>query len=102
MIHVVATVALSPGSQERFLAEFRRNAVLVRAESGCLEYFATADVASGLARQGPIRADVVTILERWADLEALAAHATAAHMLTYRQRVAELVASASLQVLEEL
>jgi quinol monooxygenase YgiN len=99
VIHVVATVELRPQARERFLAEFETLKPAVRAEQGCLEYCAYIDVASGLAPQIPLRPDVVTIIEKWASLSALAAHAIAPHMQAYRQRVAHLVQSTSLQVL---
>jgi quinol monooxygenase YgiN len=100
MIHVIATVEVSPGRREAFLAEFRRLVPLVRAEAGCLEYGPAVDVASGLPAQGPPRDDVVTILERWEGLGALRAHLAAPHMQEYRGRVKDLVRHVRLQVLE--
>ena len=52
-----------------------------------------------LPAQVPLRPDVVTIIEKWASLNALAAHAVAPHMQAYRKRVAHLVLKTSLQVL---
>ena len=42
---------------------------------------------------------MVTIIEKWASLPALAAHAVAPHMQTYRLRVADYVVKTTLQVL---
>jgi quinol monooxygenase YgiN len=100
MIYVVATVTLKPDRREHFLAEFNQVSADVRREVGCWDYFATSDIASGLARQGGLRADVVTILERWRDLSDLQAHSTAPHMLRFREKVKELVISTELQVLQ--
>ena len=99
MIHVVATVELHPHSRQNFLAEFETVTAAVRAEDGCHEYAAYIDTPSGLPAQVPLRPDVVTIIEKWASLEALGAHAVAPHMLAYRKRVAHLVVKTSLQVL---
>ena len=99
MIHVVATVELRPQSRELFLAEFQALEPLVRAEEGCREYCEYIDVPSGLGPQIPLRPNVVTIIEKWASMDALAAHAIASHMQAYRQRVAHLVLKTSLQVL---
>jgi quinol monooxygenase YgiN len=99
LIHVVATVELHPNSRSNFLAEFATVEPLVRAEEGCLEYFACVDQPSGLSAQIPLRPDVVTIIEQWASVNALAAHAVAAHMKAYRQRVGHLVMKTTLQVL---
>jgi quinol monooxygenase YgiN len=101
LIHVVATVELHPNSRSNFLAEFAIVEPLVRAEEGCLEYCACIDQASGLAAQVPMRPDVVTIIERWSSVHALGAHAVAAHMKSYRQRVAHLVMKTTLQVLSK-
>jgi quinol monooxygenase YgiN len=99
VIHVIATVELRPQARQQFLAEFQTLKPLVRAEEGCLEYCEYIDVPSGLGPQIPLRSDVVTIIEKWASMEALAAHAIASHMQAYRQRVVHLVLKTSLQVL---
>ncbi|MDE2251828.1 MAG: antibiotic biosynthesis monooxygenase [Gammaproteobacteria bacterium] len=99
MIVVVATVELRPGARERFLAELAALAPVVLRETGCIEYWPTVDVASGLGAQVPLRSDVVTIVEKWESLPALAAHAVAPHMQAYRLRVVDLVAKTALQVL---
>ena len=100
MIHVIATIQLHPGVRDRFLDEFRKLVPDVRAENGCLEYGAAVDVDSGLGPQLPLRPDVVTVVEKWADLDALRAHAKTPHMGAYRERVKAYVAGTSLQVLE--
>lgn len=99
MIAVVATVELRPGTRERFLAELAALAPEVRREAGCIEYTATLDMTSGLAAQLPLRTDVVTIIEKWDSLPALAAHAVAPHMQAYRLHVADYVVKTTLQVL---
>lgn len=100
MIHVVATIELQPGVRARFLEEFARLVPEVKAENGCLEYGAAVDVASGSPAQIPLRPDVVTVVEKWTNLDALRAHAVAPHMGAYRARVKELVVKTTLQVLE--
>ena len=99
VIHVIATVEVIPGKREALLAEFQKLVPLVRAEDGCLEYGPTIDVASGLAAQGSVREQVVTVVEKWTSLEALRAHTQAPHMLEYRARVKEMVGGVKLQVL---
>lgn len=100
MVHVIATVEVQPGKRDAFLAEFHRVVPLVRAEAGCLEYGPAIDVPTGLPAQVPLRADGVTVIEKWASLDALRAHLAAAHMLEYRTRVKELVVKVQLQVLQ--
>jgi quinol monooxygenase YgiN len=99
VIHVIATVTLRTGRRDHFLAAFNDVAAKVRCEAGCVEYFASVDVASGLPRQGDCRADVVTVLEKWIDLAALEAHSKASHMQEFRERCKYLIISSELQVL---
>ncbi len=99
MIHVIATITVKPGTRDAFLAEFHRIVPLVRAEVGCIEYGPTVDVASGMAVQGPLRANVAVIIEKWESLDALKAHTNAPHMAEYRVRVKDYVESVQLQIL---
>jgi quinol monooxygenase YgiN len=100
MIHVIATIELAAGQRGAFLGEFHKLVPLVRAEAGCIEYGSTVDVASGIGAQIALRENVVTVVEKWADLPALKAHLTAPHMQDYRGRVKDLVKSTTLQILE--
>lgn len=100
MIHVLATIELTPGSRPAFLQEFAALVPLVRAEDGCLEYGAAIDLATLLPAQGPVRENAVIVVEKWRDLAALEAHLMAPHMLAYRGRVKAMVTSTQLQVLE--
>jgi len=100
MIHVIATIEVAPGRREAVLAEFHKIVPLVRAEAGCLEYGPAVDVPSGIAAQVPPRDNVVTVVEKWASLDALHAHTVAPHMTEYRGRVKDLVVSIRLQVLQ--
>ena len=100
MIHVVATIALNPGTRPAFLEVFRRLTPLVRAEAGCIEYQATVDVPTTMAVQDGPRPDVVTVIEKWESVEALYAHSAAPHMTEYRDEVKDYVVGVSLQVTE--
>jgi len=100
MIHVIATIELNPNCREAFLEIFHRNVPQVRAEKGCLNYAPTVDIETGLAAQGPIRDNVVTIVEAWDGLEALQAHLGAPHMNDYRAQVKDLVRGVTIQVLQ--
>ena len=100
MIHVIATIDLNPGTREAFLAEFHKIVAPVRAEAGCLDYGPTVDADSGIAAQGGVRADVVTVVERWESLEHLQAHLVAPHMVEYRPKVKDFVKSVTLQILK--
>ena len=99
MIYVIATIDVAPGKRDQFVEEFRRIVPEVLAERGCLFYGPTVDTASGLARQLPLRDNVVTIVESWESLSDLHAHSVAPHMNAYRERVKDLVVGMQLQIL---
>lgn len=99
MIHVIASINLHPGTRDRFLREFAQLEPDVHAEAGCIEYGAAVDLECSARGQVPVRPDVVTVVEKWSSVEALAAHAMAPHMQAYRVRVKDFVIGVSLQVL---
>jgi quinol monooxygenase YgiN len=99
MIHVIAIITTHPGQRDTVLAHFRANVPAVLAEQGCIEYGATVDAEGApptLAKFGP---DTFVVVEKWADLAALAAHAAAPHMAAYAAKTRELVASRAIHVL---
>ena len=98
MIHVIATIEAAPGKLAEFLGEFRRIVPTVREEAGCLEYGPTVDIETDLEVVQARRADTVTVVEKWENLEALEAHLNAPHMLEYRQKVRDLVEAARVHV----
>ena len=100
MIHVVASINVRPGSLSRFLEIFKNNVPAVKAEKGCIEYRPTVDIDAGLAAQR-LDPETVVIIERWENLDALRNHLASPHMLTYREKVKDLVSSVTLNVLQE-
>ena len=100
MIHVIATIELQPDRREDFLKEFRALVPAVQAEVGCIAYGPTVDVETTIPAQGSPREHVVTVVEQWESLDALADHLMAEHMLAYRKKVKEMVVGMTLQVLE--
>ena len=100
MVYVIATIDLAPGRRSAFLAEFAKVAPLVHAENGCIEYVPAIDADTDIASQARMGPDRVTIVERWASVDALRAHDTAAHMLAYRGRVKEYIRGREIRILK--
>ena len=100
MINVIASIHVKDGRLSAFLEILKSNVPNVLQEDGCLEYLPTIDVPAGLAPQA-LNENVVTIIEKWAGLEALQAHLSAPHMLAYREEVKDLVEEMSVKVLAE-
>ncbi len=100
MIHVIATIKIIPGERENFLEAFRKLIPLVRAETGCLEYGPTIDVATSIDIQEPLRENVVTVVEQWESVQALEAHMIAPHMREYKEKVGAIMESVKIDVLQ--
>jgi len=99
MIHVIATIRIAPGRRDDFLDAFRKLMPEVKAEAGCIEYGSTIDVSSGLPPQPPVRDDVVTVVEKWQDLDALKRHLASPLVSKFLERSKELLAGLEIQVL---
>ncbi|MBY0336470.1 MAG: antibiotic biosynthesis monooxygenase [Acetobacteraceae bacterium] len=99
MIHVLAIITAKPGLREAVLREFRANMPAVHAEDGCIEYVPVVDAEGAGAAQTPVGPDSFVVVEKWASLEALKAHAAAPHMAAYAARVREMLASRVIHVL---
>ena len=100
MINVIASIRVKAGKVSSFLEIFKSNVPNVNKERGCIDYFSAVDIETGLPTQS-LDENIVTILEKWENLEALRSHLKAPHMLAYRERVKDLVESVSLKVLKQ-
>ena len=98
MIHVLAIITAKPGMRERVLEAFRANMPAVHAEEGCIEYGPAVD-ADGPPFQTKLGPDTFVVIEKWASLEALKAHAAAPHMAAYGAKVKEFLASRVIHIL---
>ena len=100
MIHVVAIITTQPGQRAKVLEAFKANTPAVLAEAGCIEYTATIDAAGMPIGPGTAGEDTFIVVEKWADLPALQAHAVAPHMKAYGAATKELLVSRKIHVLE--
>lgn len=100
MIHVVAVITAHPGQRAKILQAFLANTAAVRAEEGCIEYGATVDAKGFPAGPGSFGEDTFVVVEKWASLAALQAHAAAPHMKAYAAQVKDLTAKRLIHVLE--
>jgi quinol monooxygenase YgiN len=99
MIIVLASIKVKPGTRASFIEIFNANIPNVLAEDGCIEYAPTVDIATGLPPQ-QLDENIVTIVEKWASVEALQAHLVAPHMLSYKEQVKDIVLDVGLKVLQ--
>lgn len=99
MISVLASIRIQKGKRDAFLEIFNANVPKVRQEAGCLDYFPAVDIDAALPAQ-LLDEDVVTVIEKWQDLEALTMHLSSPHMLAYREQVKDLVQEVSIKILQ--
>ena len=98
-VHVVAVITAKPGRRADLLHAFQANVPNVHAEEGCIEYVATVDAEGAGEIQTPFGPDTFVVVEKWASLDALQAHAAAPHMAAYAAKTKDLIASRVIHVL---
>ncbi|HUA76227.1 MAG TPA: antibiotic biosynthesis monooxygenase family protein [Acetobacteraceae bacterium] len=99
MIHVVAMITAKPGMRADILRAFHENRPNVLAEAGCIEYGPAVDAEGAGAAQTPFGPDTFVVIEKWASLDALKAHAASAHMAAYAARTREKIAERKVHIL---
>ncbi|HYZ25966.1 MAG TPA: antibiotic biosynthesis monooxygenase [Geminicoccaceae bacterium] len=98
-VHVLAIITAKPGRRAEILAAFQANVPNVHAEDGCIEYVATVDAEGAGGVQTAFGDDTFVVVEKWASLDALKAHAAAPHMAAYAGKTRDLIASRVVHVL---
>jgi quinol monooxygenase YgiN len=99
MIHVLAIITAKPGKRDSILQAFRANVPVVSAEGGCIEYGAAVDADNAQVPQTKCGPDTFLVIEKWASMDALKAHAAAPHMAAYRAKTSEMIANRVIHIL---
>ena len=99
MVHVLAIITAKPGQRDRILEHFRANVPACRAEQGCIEYGAAIDAENAPPSQTAFGPDAFVVVEKWASLDALRAHAAAPHMAAYAAKVKDFLANRVIHIL---
>jgi quinol monooxygenase YgiN len=99
MVHVLAVIKAKPGMRGQLLEAFNANVPAVHAEDGCIEYGATVDHEDAGDIQTKYGDDVFVVVEKWASLDALKAHAAAPHMKAYGEKTKDLIAERTIHVM---
>lgn len=99
MIHVLAIITAKPGKREEILKIFRANMPAVHAEKGCIEYGPAIDTENMGPIQTRLGPDTFVVIEKWASVDDLKAHAAAPHMAAYAQKTREMIQSRVIHVL---
>jgi quinol monooxygenase YgiN len=98
-VHVIAIITTKPGQRDAVLTLFNANVPAVLAEDGCITYEATIDTENVGPMQTEFGPDTFVVVEKWASLAALGAHAVSPHMKAYSAKTKELLADRVIHVL---
>jgi quinol monooxygenase YgiN len=102
MIHVIATITAKPGQRAALLDRFLTVVPIVHSEDGCIEYRPVIDNDAGLdgAREA-LGTDSYVVIEKWASVEALDAHAATDHMRRFSEDTGDWIAHRVLHVMRD-
>ena len=78
----------------------REDCAAVLAEKGCIEYGAAIDARGLPPSKGSVGEDTFLVIEKWASLADLQAHAAAPHMAAYGAKTKEWVERKMIHILE--
>jgi len=98
-VHVVAVITTKPGQRDAVLSLFNANVPAVLAEDGCIAYEATIDTPDAGPMQASFGPDTFVVIEKWASLEALGAHARSDHMKAYANSTKDMLADRKIHIL---
>ena len=98
-VHVLAIITTKPGQRDAVLELFNANVPAVLAEDGCIAYEATVDTENAGPMQTEFGPDTFVVVEKWASLAALGAHAASAHMKTYGASTKDMLADRVIHIL---
>ena len=100
-VHVIAIITAKPGKREEVLANFNANVPAVHAEDGCIEYGAVID-CEGVGFAKALGPDTFLVVEKWASLDHLKAHAVTPHMKAYSEKNKDLLADRTIHVMSDV
>ena len=102
MLHVIVTMRIKEGQMDSFLAACAELRPLVLGDPGCHAYDYTRDAASPFDPNQRTEPDRITLLERWASLDALKAHLETPHMKAAGAKMKDMRASVEVRLTESV
>jgi len=98
-VHVLAFITTTHGKRQSVLDLIRAIENTVREEQGCIEYQVTIDHPDGLNFQTNIGEDSFVVVEKWASMDDLKAHAASEHMVEYGLKTKSVVEMRDIHIL---
>ena len=99
MITVLASIELFPENLNEFIEIFKKNISNVRSEEGSIEYYLTVDICTDIDIQMKSH-NMVTVIEKWQNLDAFYAHLNAPHMQDFQGQIKDMMTCISIKVLQ--
>ena len=99
MVLVIAVITAKPGMRDQVLDLFSANVPAVKEEDGCIEYGATVDADGVGGFQARYGDDTFVVIEKWASLDHLKAHAVSEHMKEYGAKTKDMLADRVIHVM---
>ncbi|MFS4581351.1 putative quinol monooxygenase [Phaeobacter sp. C3_T13_0] len=99
IVHVLAIITTKPGQRDAVLELFNANVPAVLAEDGCIAYEATVDTKNAGVMQTKFGPDTFVVVEKWASMAALGAHASSDHMKAYGASTKDMLADRVVHIL---
>ena len=99
MVHGIAVITAKPGMREQVLELVSANVPAVKEEDGCIEYGATVDADGVGGFQARYGDDTFVVIEKWACLDHLKAHAVSEHMKEYGAKTKDMLADRVIHVM---
>ncbi len=100
-VHVIAVITAKAGKRGEIIEAFKANVPAVHAEDGCIEYGATVDAEGVGPFQTPYGPESFVVVEKWASLDHLMAHAASDHMKAYGAKTKDLIESRVIHVMSD-
>jgi len=101
MVHIIASIYIKEGKLSDVMKIYESFVPKVLAETGCIMYCPTADLETEIPTQLKEK-NIVTVIEKWEDLEAFHAHLSAQHSCEFREDIKDIVEKVSIKVLKDI
>lgn len=100
LINVLAIITTRSGARDQVMDQLRAIQEVVRAEDGCIEYQIAVDVKNASATQACLGSETFVVIEKWAGLVELKAHAASPHMAHFSSSTSEMVVDKTVHIME--
>ena len=98
MIYVIANIKVYPGKLNDLLKAMESNLPTILNEKGCIDYKPLRDYQSNIPIQN-FDNDMIIIFEKWETIDNLNSHLKSPHMISYREKVKDIVKNTTIKIL---